>query len=398
MVIPVTLNGVELSFLLDTGVEKTMLFSLEEKDSLILKDAVSIKVRGLGRGESITAFKSNNNSIKIGKAVNDNLSLYMIFNREMNLSPRLGVPVHGIIGADFFRDFIVEVDYEREFIKFYEISSHNQKCKKCDVARLYFFNENPYLKAEIKVSGKSLKTMLLMDSGLGTALWLYPSKEIPIPKKHFEDFLGYGLSGSIYGKRSKIESFSFGNYEFKDINTAFPDSTAVLSGGIKQVLKDGIIGAGILKRFDLVIDYPDKLLYYRPNGFFDKPFYYNMSGLTFQYHGLRVVKDFEYVNVGKFSSGKQLDINNNLKPKRYKVKFRIEQAMEIAEIRPGSPAEKAGLKKGDILLKINGRKAHHYDLNELSQLFSSEEGKKINIKVERDGTEFSSEFRLEKMF
>src|SRR5699024_3164534 len=122
-----------------------------------------------------------------------------------------GIPVHGIIGSDFFRDFIVEVNCKRKFIKFYEISTYDRKCRKCEVAKLYFFDENPYLKEDIKVSGKSLETMLLMDSGLGTALWLYPNEEIPIPKKHFEDFLGFGLSGSIYGKRGKIESFSFGS-------------------------------------------------------------------------------------------------------------------------------------------------------------------------------------------
>jgi hypothetical protein len=398
MVIPVSLNGVELSFLLDTGVEKTILFSLEDKDSLMLKNAVSIEVRGLGQGKAATAFRSEGNQIKIGKAINDSISLYVVFDKKMNFSPMLGIPVHGIIGSDFFRDFIVEVDYEREFIRFYEASTYNIKCRKCGVSKLYFFDKNPYLKTKIKVSGIRSEAMLLMDSGLGGALWLYPDENVRVPEKNFEDYLGLGLSGSIYGKRGKIESFSFGIYEFHDITTAFPDSSVVAVNVRKEILKDGIVGAEILKRFDLVIDYPNKLLYYRPNRFFDEPFHYNMSGLTFRYNGLRVVKDFEYVNVGRLGNATELDVENNFKPTSYKVKFRIEPAMEIAEIRPNSPAERVGLKKGDVLVKLNGKGAHQYDLNELTELFCSEEGKKIKITVERDGVEHSMEFRLEEMF
>ncbi len=398
MIIPVTLNGVELSFLLDTGVEKTMLFSLEEKDSLLLKNAVSLEVQGLGQGRSIRAFKSEGNQLKIGKAIHDSISLYVIFNKEMNFSPMLGTPVHGIIGSDFFSDFIVEVNYDGEYIRFFKPSKYNKKNRKYEVSPLYFYDKNPYLKTQIEVLGFKKEVTLLIDSGLGGDLWLFPNEEIRVPEKNFEDYLGLGLSGSIYGKRSKIEYFSLGSHEFKNITTAFPDSTIVSKNIKKEILRDGIIGAGILRRFDLVIDYPNALLYFRPNAFFDTPFYYNMSGLTFKYNGLRVVKDYEYVEVGSFRNATELKAKNNFNPTTYKVKFRLEPAKEIAEIRPDSPAEKAGLKKGDVLVKINKRDAERYDLDELEELFSSEVGKKIKITVERDGKNFSTEFLLEEIF
>lgn len=398
MIVPVTLNGVELSFLLDTGVEKTILFSLEEKDSLLLKNAVSIELRGLGQGRSIKAFRSDGNRIEIGKAIHDSISLFVIFNKQMNFSPMLGIPVHGIIGSEFFSDFIVEVDYEGEYIRFFEPSEYDKKCRKCEVSQLYFYDKNPYLKTRIEVMGVEKEVTLMVDSGLGGDLWLFPNEEIPVPEKNFDDYLGLGLSGSIYGKRSKIEGFSLGTQEFRNIATAFPDSSIVSANIIKEVLRDGIVGAGILKRFDLVIDYPNALLYYRPNTFFDAPFYYNMSGLTFKYNGLRVVKDYEYVDVGVFRNVTELRTENNFKPTTYKVKFRLEPAKEIAEIRPGSPAERAGLEKGDVLVKINRRGAERYDLDELEELFSSEVGKKIKITVERNGKKFSTEFRLEEIF
>ena len=58
IVIPVEINGVNLNFLLDTGVEKTILFSLDNADSLQFNDIERIKIKGLGDGMPIEAFHS----------------------------------------------------------------------------------------------------------------------------------------------------------------------------------------------------------------------------------------------------------------------------------------------------------------------------------------------------
>ena len=63
MIVPITINNVKLSFLLDTGVEKTILFGIGDRDSLELYDVVPIQLRGLGQGEIITAYKSLNNQV-----------------------------------------------------------------------------------------------------------------------------------------------------------------------------------------------------------------------------------------------------------------------------------------------------------------------------------------------
>ncbi|HET8809516.1 MAG TPA: aspartyl protease family protein [Flavobacteriaceae bacterium] len=396
VILPVKINGVELSFLLDTGVEKTILFSLEEKDSIDLNDAVSIDLRGLGKGGSAVAFKSDNNHMEIGKAVSTDFSLFVIFDKTMNFSPRLGIPVHGIIGYDFFKNFVVEISYDNEFIKFYDPKHYDEKCRNCDTEPLFFYNNKPYLKTEVKVADQTINITLLVDSGAGDALWLFPNEKIKVPSPNFQDFLGYGLSGSVYGKRSKISFFSFGKYEFEDITTAFPDSSSV--GVVKPyLLKDGLIGAEILKRFDLIIDYPDQRLLFEPNKFFDDPFYYDLSGLILQYDGMRVVREYEQVNVKEFAEyGSNKDRRNLMAS--YSVKFNLRPRLVIAEIRPASPAFKAGLKKGDMILRVNGKRAHQYTLTELSNLFSSEVGKRIKIKVEREGMgTLVKKFYLEKM-
>ena len=69
VVVPVEVNGDKLSFLLDTGVNSTILFGITEADSLRINNTKPIKVRGLGDGEGVIALKSENNEFRIGDAV-----------------------------------------------------------------------------------------------------------------------------------------------------------------------------------------------------------------------------------------------------------------------------------------------------------------------------------------
>lgn len=396
IILPMTVNGVELSFLLDTGVEKTILFSLEDRDSLQLNDAVPITLRGLGEGGNIQAYQSKHNRASIGKAVCKNLSLYFIFDKTRNISPQLGVPVHGIIGYDFFKDFVVEVDYEKEFLRFFEPSEYDEKCRNCESTPLYFHKNNPYVKAGISLPNAIINTTLLIDTGASDALWLFPGEKIEVPENNFADFLGLGLSGHIYGKRSKIPLFSLGSFDFKNITTAFPDSTAL--GGFKEeILKNGLIGAEILRRFDLVIDYPNQRLLFRPNHYFDDPFHYDMSGLVVRYSGTQMIKAYRDTSDEKAGNAIRLDSENNFERTPLKVFYTFVQQMEISVIRPESPAGNAGLKEGDILLRINGKKSHTYTLIELEELFTSEEGKRIKIEVMRNGKKMTKKFRLQKI-
>src|SRR5690606_31477284 len=120
VIIPVEINGVELSFLLDTGVDSTILFSIGEKDTVSLKNTETIYLRGLGKGEPIKAMKSSGNEVSIGMARNKNLICYLVFDNPLSLSNRIGVPVHGIIGYDFFRDFVLEINYNKMELKAYK--------------------------------------------------------------------------------------------------------------------------------------------------------------------------------------------------------------------------------------------------------------------------------------
>lgn len=64
---------------------------------------------------------------------------------------------------------------------------------------------------------------------------------------------------------------------------------------------------------------------------------------------------------------------------------------------PESPAEKAGLKSGDIILKINGTEYSGDDFDDISSYIKGEEGTTVNIVVQRGEEELSFDIKREKI-
>src|SRR6187402_821695 len=63
--IPIKVNGVELNFLLDTGVEETILFSLEDNPDVNFYNSEKIFLRGLGSEDAIEGLKTTNNVLEL---------------------------------------------------------------------------------------------------------------------------------------------------------------------------------------------------------------------------------------------------------------------------------------------------------------------------------------------
>ncbi|KAA1246736.1 pepsin/retropepsin-like aspartic protease family protein [Aquimarina sp. RZ0] len=406
IIIPVELNGVSLSFIMDTGVGSTILFSIDNRKSLELNNASKIYLRGLGNDESVEAVKSFGNTLKIGDAISADHTVFMIFDKSINFSPQMGFPIHGIIGYDFFRKFILDINYTRETIKIFDPRFYSYKnCKKCYRTDLDLENgrKRPIVKAKYHTENDVLDINLLLDSGSSSALWLFESDSmnIRVPKDSFEAFLGKGFNGEIFGKKTKIKGLQIGDFKLKEVTAAFPDSMYIQGIPIKK--RQGSIGGGILRRFNLIIDYPNSRISFKKNLFFSKPFFYNMSGLTIQHSGIRILKDYD---IRKGTNRPSLDFvsehDGKISNSVYSANasgfiYTVQPRFEITDVRPDSPAAMAGLKRGDEVLEINGRKAQKYKLSELNDLFYSDEGKKIKMKIMRLGIEIKYIFYLKKV-
>lgn len=401
IVIPVEINGIELSFLLDTGVSKPIIFNfLNVSDTLKIKDAKKIYLRGLGEGESVEALKSKNNVFKIGDAIKLNQDLYAVFDANLNFAPRLGVPVHGILGFDLFKDFVVEINYSHKYIRITEPKSYRYKaCKKCEIFNLEFYNNKPYINTEVKINNKQIPVKLLIDSGGSDALWLFEDEAlgIVINNKYFEDFLGHGLSGSVYGKRSKIDEFSLKSYVLKRANVAYPDSVSI-SHAKKFAGRNGSLAGNILKRFNIIMDYRNALVTFKKNGYFHEKFSYNKSGIELAHNGVRFVKERENFVPNDNNLSNETNQNGTRIVFDSHYKFSLKPAYEIVELRINSPAYRAGLKNGDVVLSVNRKPAHQYTLQQIMYMFYDDEGKKIKLRIDRKGVILNYSFLLEDFF
>lgn len=400
IIIPIEINGVTLSFLLDTGVSKPILFNLSEGDSLELKNTQTFYLHGLGGDGKLKALKSSFNKIKIGNAVSTNKDLYVVFDNTINFTPRLGILVHGIIGYDIFKDFIVEINYSSKFIRLYKPNSFKPKSsKKWKTIPINIHRNKPYVDAMVKIDELENDVKLLLDTGSSDALWLFENKAkgiMPIEDEFFDDYLGKGLSGSVYGKRSKVNAFKLSDFNFKRANVAFPDSTSI---DLSKIYKgrNGSLGGAILKRFHLFFDYKNEKLHLRKNSLFKDPFTYNNSGIVLEHNGSMFVRE----RIKLPSNDNYGAINNfNAVKIDFSINYRtlIKPSYKIVELRSSSNAYKAGLMLGDILIKINGKPTYNYKLPEINRILHGETGKTVRLNIERNGVTMFFKFKLDNAF
>lgn len=400
MVVPIELNGTELSFLIDTGVSKVILFDIGNSDSLTIKNTEILELRGLGDQGATKAIKSDGNTLKIGDAININQSIYGIFDKNLNFTPRLGVPVHGILGYDLFKDFIVEINYASKYIRLYNKSSAPKLSNKWQKVPISLHRNKPYLKALTKINDKHTEVKLLIDTGSSDALWLFENKTkklIPNPSMVFEDYLGKGLSGSVYGRRSKINQVTIGTFSHYNVNVAYPDSVCV--GLLKHhKARNGSIAGNLLKRFNFFIDYENQMIHIKPNRFYNEAFTYNNSGITVEQHGVRIVKEYKKE---RFSTTRNT-VSNEFKESSFMeasvVHYVLKPAFDIVEIRKHSNAEIVGLKSGDQVLSINGKETDDMSLQDINKILHGKTGTLIRMRIDRKGMTFDYKFHLDNVF
>ncbi|MGO4820904.1 MULTISPECIES: aspartyl protease family protein [unclassified Flavobacterium] len=394
--IPLQVNGVELTFLLDSGVEETVLFSLEDKQEVDLKNTETISLRGLGSADAIEGLKSTGNILEIKEMQSRNHLLYIILDQEFNLSSHIGIPVNGIIGYSFFKNHLLEINYQKKRIYFHKerVKKRNKIERRYNKIPISIERAKPYVNSIVVMGNQAVPVKLLVDIGNSDAVWLFDNviENIKVPERNFDDYLGKGFSGDVLGKRAIITEFQIGDFKFERPIAAFPDSISLKH--VKMVSgRLGSVGGEIFKRFSVIFDYKNSLLYLKKNGNYKNHFTYNKSGIEIRHTGMQWVKETVHLQMEPKSGGYN-GLNNEAVSNNFKYKFQLKPVYEISNLRKNSPAANSGLREGDILITVNNKSAHSYTLQQINSFLKSEDEKWITLEVERDSQLYKFRFKL----
>ncbi len=355
VVIPLKINESDtLNFILDTGIRPTLLTYFS--DSISFQVGKEQIIRGLGSGDDLVVYHTFGNNIIVSDVLKLTLQNVFVLNHDrFDLSKKMGMQINGIIGSAIFEFFIVKIDFIDKKITFYNPQKfqYQKKYKKWINIPLIIYNSKPYATFKIAInSDTTITSEMLIDLGASDALWLLPGTNDSIPKnKHNKNlYLGQGLNGDIYGYQGKVDFLFLNNNKMlKNVTVSYPDTGSVkVSENYDIAGRSGTIGSEILRRFTVIIDYPNNRLLLKRNSHFNDKFNFDLSGI-----------DIETPFPG--------------------LKF-----YTIFNVHENSPASDVDLRKGDKIYQINYQKTINMSFNEILQILNSKIGRKIKIVIIRD--------------
>ena len=167
---------------------------------------------------------------------------------------------------------------------------------------------------------------------------------------------GRGLGGIAPGSVGRIQALELGSYRIEDPVAAFSQAD---SGPLAAADVQGNIGAAVLEKFKVILDYGRNRVILEPNSRLAEPMEYNRSGLLLVSFGVDY-RDYK-----------------------------------IAAVAENSPASESALKPGDILLSINGRPSSDFSLTEIRRMF--QESGECDLQLRRGTTTVRVKLKLRRL-
>lgn len=335
-----------LNFILDTGsggISLDTLTALYYKLPIVASDRT---VRGIGGIKPLHYYRGG--TLHFPGITVEKLDFHI--NDYEILSEVYGLRVDGIIGYSFLRRFIVALDYDKQMMSVY--SPGKYKYSKSGTFLDPSFAAVPVTKHEVSDE----KTYLLnfyFDTGAGLSLLFseqFMRDHVFISKKKKSVSTQVeGLMGKISMRLTTIKRVKVGPYKFNKVPVhVYDDSLNILD----YPAISGLLGSDLLRRFNLVINYPDRVIHLNPNTHMKDPFDYSYTGMNFYF---------------------------------------IEGKVVITEVQQASPAEKAGFMPGDVIFGVESNFS-----NSISQYKSmlQNAGEKVKILIFRNTQPMMIELKI----
>lgn len=335
------------NFVMDTGVGVMLITDKSLLDSIDHSADRTIKIYGLG-GQDYEAVVVPRIQVEMPGISSYLMQAAALRQDPFDLSAYTGMPIHGLLGYDFFSKLAVKFNFGDSTMTVAR-PQNMRRLRRSEKIPITIEDKKPYLLTHIKMpDGKVLSGKLIIDLGAGHPLSLERLiQQDEMPKDFIKANLGIGLTGPINGYISRIAEISLGKYQLKNVITSFPD-ISYLKTHVDITDRDGNLGLGVLKRFNVLLDYSGKAMYIKARAGYKAPFEHDMSGIEYYFEG----KDLDHLIVSR--------------------------------VEAGSPADNAGLMHGDEIARINFAPVNKMHMGEIDELFRSKSGRNLVLDVYRN--------------
>lgn len=313
----VAVNGKPFQFIFDTGGANLVTPPTAKQLGLVTQGAM--QANGAGSGH-MDAGLTRVSSVQLGKATIKDQSFIVIPLDAM--SDVEGVDMQGMIGFETFRRFVTRVDYGAGTLTLIDPKSFDPK--DAGMPLPFVFNGNTI---EAQATYNGVPGNFTIDTGSRVSLTLnvlFAAKNKIGAGKSAEAVTGWGVGGP-----SRSIPFRSGTLQLGAMTIANPvvEISTDKGGAMADAALAGNIGAGILKRYVITLDYDHATMYLKPvQGAMADLDTFDRAGMWFN----RSVDGYAVVDVTK-----------------------------------GAPAEAAGLKAGDAIVAVDGKPAKDIPVYEM---------------------------------
>lgn len=281
MVVTVMLGGKrELNFILDTGTSSALIFNRNYLQGLDIPYGRRVTFYGAGKGRAVRGQVINGIALHLSGAATDRIGMVVLDYSPFQKLELQGVPIHGVLGSNFFNSFVVEIDFRHEILTLHEYETFKPNSTYAVLPMQIHF-EKPIIQASIHMDEAIAEVNLMVDTGFNNSLLLYAGENNPVrlPEKVRTRRTGLGYSGRVVSKVGYIQQLSLGGHTMHQVFTIFPNKKSYQWGeSLEHAGRHGTLGIGTLKEFDLIFDYPGKKFYLKEQ---EKP-----EKLTVEWHKL----------------------------------------------------------------------------------------------------------------